>query len=391
MVNVAGLADSFAARFPGSRPVLIARAPGRVNLIGEHVDYNDGRVLPAAIERATYAVFGHGRLDRIEAYSAALDRRVEIDLRDNPPPNPPTWDAYIRGVARYVMEAGVPVAGANVYIESDLPFGGGLSSSAALEAAVAIGLLALADASLPVEQMARVCRQAEHEYARVPCGIMDQAACLSATAGHVMLLDCRDLSRRDIAWPAGDACILIVDSREEHRLVDSSYAQRVDECRRAVEQLRSVYPDARSLRDVPPTRLVAAAERMDPLLLRRATHVVTEILRVDDAAAALERGDLDRLGALMNQSHESLRDQYEVSSPQLDELARLLRDTPAVYGARMTGGGFGGCVVAVVQRAGLPHIENVIRRCYDAGRERPARLLVTRPAAGASVTRLDGR
>ncbi len=391
MVNVELLCAAYRQRFDGPPPTALVRAPGRVNLIGEHVDYNDGLVLPIAIERATHIAVGPSDRETLRLYSANVDQQIELALDDRSRPEKGRWDAYCRGVAAELEKAGVKLAPANLYIESDVPVGAGLSSSAALEVATALGLLFAAGAKMESREVARICRLAEHHYAGVPCGIMDQFICAMATPDAALLLDCRDQQIENIHWPSGEAVVLIIDSQCRHRLSDGTYAARVEECRRAVEQVRAASASVQSLRDVSPEQLLAQRGRMDDTAFRRAHHVIGEIQRTRDAAAALRAGDFKRFGRAMNASHDSLRDDYEVSSRKLDDLVEVVRGVPGVFGARMTGAGFGGCIVAVAERSVVSRVEAAVRQNYDPRYGVTAPVLITRPCAGARLTRLPNQ
>ena len=310
----------------------VTRAPGRVNLLGEHTDYNDGFVLPVAIDRFTTVEASERDDGLITAESIDLDEndcfRLESVDRTG------TWRDYVRGVVRLAR----PAAGAHLRISSTIPRGVGLSSSAALEIAVARALT-----ELPGPELALLCQEAENDFVGVQCGIMDQFTAANARAGHALLLDCRDLSFEHIPIPDGMA-ILVCDSHIERRLAGSAYNERRAACSRAAEELGWA-----TLRDATPNRLDAL-----PLELRkRARHVISENERTLEGAEALKTGDVERFGVLMNESHASLRDDYEVCPPALDELAAAIRRATGVHGARLTGGGFGGCVVAIGEAAAV--------------------------------------
>ena len=332
----------------------MTRAPGRVNLIGEHTDYNDGFVLPAAIDRYT-TVECEPRDDarvHVESLGESDDFALAAIERTG------TWRDYVRGVVQLVA----PATGATLRIESDVPRGAGLSSSAALEVAVGRAL----DAVLPGEQLALLAQRAENEFVGVPCGIMDQFTVALARAGHALLLDCRDLSYRHIPIPDGVA-ILVCDSRVERRLADSGYADRRAACEAAAAQL-----GVHALRDA---TLEQVESLDDGVLRRRARHVVTENARTLAAAAALERGDLDTVGALMLESHVSMRDDFEIVPRQLDELAAVVRDVRGCRGSRLTGGGFGGCTVALVD-------DDAVDAARSAAERWGATTYVCRPSDG---------
>ncbi len=389
MVNADRLSARFREIYPGQSPSVLARAPGRVNLIGEHVDYNDGLVLPLAIDQAVYVVANRSGRDVTRAYSETVGASIEFDPRSVQPTDCAGWGAYVQGVAAVLRDAGVTPGSVDLYIDGDLPLGAGLSSSAALEVAVAKALAALADVDMEPDRLARLCRRAEHEYAGVPCGIMDQLTCAAARAGTIMRIDCRDEAVEYLPWPDEKAVVLLVDSRCRHRLSQGLYAERVEQCRQALACFRQADPTLASLRDVLPRRLAEQSGRMPPDVAARARHVVMEIERTRIAADALRSGDLVTFGRAMNESHASLRDDYEVSSPQLDDLAAAVRSVPGVFGARLTGAGFGGCVVAVATRAAVGTVEPAIRADYDARYGVRAELMVTTPCDGAGVTRLD--
>lgn len=389
MVNESALPDAYRRQFPDSEPAVLVRAPGRVNLVGEHVDYNDGLVLPIAIGRSVRAVAGISGDDRINVHSATLGQSVDFHPHDIQPPNPPTWDAYAKGVVAGLVDSDVSLVGTNIYLESDLPVGGGLASSAAVEIAVALSLLAVSGANMGAGDLARLCQRAENDYARVPCGIMDQLTCAMGLTDHALLIDCRDNNVKYIPWRSAGVVVLIAPSGEDHNLPDGPYATRVDECRQALDALRRVNADARSLRDVSAADLRIAQVAMEVVLVRRARHVITEIHRAEAAAKALDAGDYEQLGSLMNDSHESLRRDYQVSSPRLDSLAEFLRQRDDVFGARMTGAGFGGCVVALARRAQVPDIETALAGWYN-DHDLPAMpAIVTSAAAGASATAIS--
>jgi galactokinase len=309
----------------------VVRAPGRVNLIGEHTDYNDGFVLPAAIDRHT-VIEADGREDRVVTVDA-LDLEQHDEFTLDTIERTRSWRDYVRGIARYVG----PEHGADLRVTSDVPRGAGLSSSAAL--LVAAGRAFAPD--MPAEELALAAQRAENEFVGVPCGIMDQFTVALARAGHALLLDCRDLSYRYVPIPDGVA-IVVCDSHVKRRLAESGYNERRAACEAAAAQL-----GLSSLRD-------ATLEQVQDL--PRARHVVSENERTLRGAAALEAGDCVTFGALMNASHASLRDDYEVVPPALDELAAATRAIDGCYGSRITGAGFGGCTVSLVADGAVAHV-----------------------------------
>jgi galactokinase len=391
VVNVEAMIQAYRRRFDESAATVAVRAPGRVNLIGEQVDYNGGLVMPLAIDRAVHAVAGPADGDRVSVYSRNLDALAEFDLHDIQRPAAGSWEAYPRGVAAELLKTGAALKGARLYLDSDLPVGAGLSSSAALEVAVALALLAIAGVTMPALEVSRACRRAEHNYAHVPCGIMDQLVCTLASAGNVLLIDCRDEHTEHIPWPSDDAALVVIDSQCRHKLSEGTYAERVRQCAAAVEHLRKSYPDIRSLRDATMPQLLEVSSSMDAVILRRARHVITEIERTAAAAEALRRGDFASLGSLMIESHLSLRDDYEVSSAELDDLTEVVRRVPGVFGARLTGAGFGGCIVALASQQAAGQIESAVRRRYDTRYEVTAEVMVTAPCQGATVAPLPAQ
>jgi galactokinase len=333
----------------GTAPAGVWRAPGRANLIGEHTDYNEGFVLPFALDRGTLAAAGPGRDGVLELCSRQENATVvRVPLDGLGPGAVSGWAAYPAGVAWALGQAGYPVAGARVAIDSDLPQGAGLSSSAALECAVALALTQLSGRDVRRPELAAIARRAENEFVGVPSGIMDQSAALLTRDGHALLLDCRsgesDCVPLDPA--ASGLALLIIDTRARHALTDSGYADRHAECEAAARAL-----GVRSLREIPGPDALAALT--DPVLRRRARHVVTENQRVLEAAALLRRGKVADVGRLLTESHASLRDDFEVSWPEADVTVEVALPAGAL-GARMMGGGFGGSVIALVPAALVP-------------------------------------
>jgi len=363
----------------------VARAPGRVNIIGEHTDYNDGFVLPMALEHSTWVGAAPRDDGRVRAVSLSVDEEHTWPIDDWSADNAPEWTSYVAGVATLLRERGVRLAGCDVLIHSDVPVGGGLSSSAALEVATAKALAALADAVIPPMELADLCRMAEHKFAGVPCGIMDQYVSVLAQADCAFLLDCRSRRWEHIPLKLGEHIVLVVNSGVRHNLAAGEYAIRQQQCRDAVAYLKRVNPDIRALRDVDAATIREYADGMDSKTAARALHVASENERTLAAAAALRAGDLAELGRQMADSHRSLRDDYEVSCEELDLLVEIVGGVRGVLGARMTGGGFGGCIVAIAHRDAVPRIEAALREKYDGAGRGPMRMLLTRPGPGATL------
>jgi galactokinase len=328
---------AFQRRFDGS-PRLF-QAPGRINIIGEHVDYAGGLVLPAAIDRhVVVAARANGSL-RLTAASAAMGAEAAVDLGALAPSG--GWIDYVAGVAQALSAAGIAVPGADLWIESDLPIGAGLSSSAALEVAVACALLALAGLEAEGVQIARWAQDAENDFVGAPCGIMDQYAAANGVAGAALLLDCASLHAERVPLPE-TARFLIVDSQTRHAHAEGAYRRRREECEVAARLL-----GVDQLAQIEAEDLPAALARLPEALARRCRHVASEIARVRAAVDALASGDLAQLGRLLDRSHVSLRDDMQVSTDAVDRLVALAQATPGVLGARMMGGGFGGSIIAL--------------------------------------------
>jgi galactokinase len=375
------LAEQFESRF--SRPCDgIARAPGRVNLIGEHADYNDGFVLPIAIQRETLAAFA-ARSDSLCTFvSAQADEEAMVDLGQPLAPGQPAWANYPKGVVAGLSAALGPVKGVDILFGSDVPLGGGLSSSASLEVATAKALLAATGAEMEDYQLARLCQRAEHEFAGAPCGIMDQSISIMGQTDHALLLDCRSGEVRQIPFDDPSLVLLVVNTRVQHGIADGAYAERRTQCQEAADKL--TLP---SLRDADMDMIRTAEEdgTLSGAHLKRARHVVGEIARTLDAVEALEKGGFHAFGELMYASHASLRDDYEVSCDELDAVVELARGCEGVHGARMTGGGFGGCAIVL---AGAAQAEGIARHIGTGFEERfghGPEMFITRAADGASI------
>lgn len=385
MINHNALRSSFRALY--GREPRIFRAPGRVNLIGEHTDYNDGWVLPMAIRFDTM-VAGAAREDRrVRVRSLNLGEDAEFDLDVPGPRQRGVWLDYVEGVARALESRGVRLRGADLAIESDVPLGAGLSSSAALEISVGLALLSLAGVEIDPVSLALAGQQAEHEYVGTRSGIMDQFIATLGRQDHALLIDCRTLEATQIPLDTSEFAVVICDTQVKHELASSEYNTRRAECERGVEILRQVMPDIHALRDVS----VAEFERFHPLLpepiRQRCRHVVTENERTLAAAEALRNGDLEAMGKLMALSHRSLREDYEVSSPELDLLVDIASTTRGVRGARMTGGGFGGSTVNLVGRDCLDEFHETIMREYTRAINLPPAIYVSEAAGGAEEVR----
>ncbi len=337
-------ATSAFREWAGSVPDVGAMAPGRVNLVGGHVDYNDGIVLPVAIDRVTVAVAEHREDDTIRARSGSVGETIQATVGEAVG----GWGAYVMGTVTMLAETTSESLGADILIDTDVPLGAGLSSSAALELSVAGALDALYDLNLGATRLADICWRAENELVGTSCGIMDQLASALGRAGHALRIDCRDRGLKYVQFdPVVD--LLVFDSNVSHELVNSEYNDRVAECREAVARLdKALDRSVMSLRDATPEEVESYWETLGDPYARRARHVTTEIERVSDAVEALETGDVGRLGTLMRASHRSLDADYEATCREVNILVNALDTHEGVYGSRMVGGGWGGSVVALV-------------------------------------------
>lgn len=377
-------------RIFGRAPAWAVLAPGRVNLIGEHTDYNAGLVLPCAIDRGVAAVAAPRDDGRLRVHSAALAASGEIDPAQ---PLPEGWLRYVAAVAAAFREAGLPVPGLDVALASDLPRESGLSSSAALEVALATLLDAAAGLGLDAATRAQLAWRAETGFAGVPCGRMDQMASALGRRDHALRIDCRDLTTRLVPLPGARVRLLVADSGVRRRLAAGGYARRREECERALAQARErglAAAGARTWRDVPAERLPALASRLDPVYARRARHVLGENARVEAFCAALAASDLARAGALLREGHASLRDDFEVSVPELDALCEIADAAPGCFGSRLTGAGFGGCTLHLVDPARAGAVAEALRAGFAARFGRAPALLVATPADGAAPRPVPG-
>ena len=377
---MSSLSDNFRQLF-GQSPRLF-RAPGRVNLIGEHTDYNDGFVMPAAIELFCRVAIA-GREDRrLAMRSENLQETAEVDLDQSHPQRRKRWSDYVQGVAMELERSGRRLRGANLLIHSEVPIGSGLSSSAAIEVASGLALLANSGVELERLELARLCQRAENEFVGARCGIMDQfTACFGQTE-HALLLDCRSLEYRSLNLPAGVE-LVICDSGVRHEVASGEYNTRRAQCEAGVQVLARHRPEVRALRDASLDDLERNRSELGEVVYRRCRHVVTENNRVLRAAEALDRGNLREFGRLMGESHRSMRDDFEISCAELDLLVDLAGKQKRIYGARMTGGGFGGCTINLVEAEEVEAFRGAISRGYQEATGRPAKIYVSEAAAGA--------
>ena len=377
-------AELFARCF-GHPPRWLVAAPGRVNLIGEHTDYNDGFVLPMAIERHIVIAADTSTSRGVTLHSVTTGETATFRVRPKVERGEPGWSNYVRGVIAGFPEHRRKPVGFDAVIESSLPYGGGLASSAALEVAAATLLEAMTGQTLDPIEKALLCQHAEHDFAGVPCGIMDQFTSILAQEDHALLLDCRSRTTTSVAMSDPTVTVLIINTNIRHKLAESEYAKRRSQCEAAARVLEMA-----ALRDATPGALEAARGRMDPVVFRRARHVVSENERTLRAAEAIRMSDWAKVGELMYASHTSLREDYEVSCPELDAVVEIAREMGAaggIIGCRMTGGGFGGCAVCLVRTEAVQRITRKLDEFYEKKTGRQPVIFSSRPAGGARVLR----
>jgi galactokinase len=375
----------FRERFrPASEPELY-RAPGRVNLIGEHTDYNLGFVFPIALDMACYAAIAPANHGKLRVYSRDLDEECGIDVAEIPHARRKhKWSDYVVGVAHELSKAGVELKAADLCVASDVPAGSGLSSSAALETATAVALLGAR--SMPKVEIALLGQRAESQFVGVPCGIMDQYASVFGREHAAIQIDCRSLQHEYVPLPH-DVSIVAVNSMVKHELGTSAYSQRVAECQEAVRFIQQTDPNVQSLRDVPLSFFEQIEDRIPDVPRRRARHVISDSQRVLDLAAAARARDLAGMGRLFIASHRSMQHDYEISCEEIDFLVDTAIQIPGVYGARMTGGGFGGCTVNLLAPEGVETFRQYLGAAYLDRYSKEAAFYDCQPAAGAG--RLD--
>ena len=362
----------------------IYQAPGRVNLIGEHTDYNDGFVMPAAIGLFTRVSVAPRRDRKLAIYSENYSEQVEFDLDHLPATRSGHWSDYVIGVVKMLVRSGEKLGGTNLLVDGNVPQGAGLSSSASIEVAVGYALLDVADQAtnrtildrtgpdrtkpdrtrLDRTKLALLCQQAENEFVGARCGIMDQFVASHGERGKALFLDCRSLQYRQLPLP-DDVALVICNTMVKHRIAKGEYNQRRAECEAGVRGLSKYLPNAQALRDVTPEDMEAFGHELPDIVRRRCRHVVSENARVLRAAAALELGDLQAFRDLMLESHRSLRNDFEVSCPELDLMVELAEQAEGVYGTRMTGGGFGGCTIALVQAGSVEAFKRTVQGGYE--------------------------
>ncbi len=379
------MTEQFRKLYETPAPLRIFRAPGRVNIIGEHTDYNLGFVLPMALDLATHVATAPSGDRNLRIYSEQQKEKRKWDVAEIAGLKPQHhWTDYPIGVAQELIRAGYPIEPANLLIRSTVPEGSGLSSSAALEVSSALAFLN--GRSIDPLELALLCQRAERNFVGMPCGIMDQYISVFGREHAAVEIDCRSLGRRYVPLPE-TAAFVAVNTMVKHELSGSAYKDRVKECAVAVDILKKPYPGVESLRDVSPEQFEKAAHLLPPVVAKRARHVVTEDARVNRFVEAGEAGDLKRMGKLMVESHRSLQHDYEVSCEELDFLVDAALAAEGVYGSRMTGGGFGGCTVTMLRPDAVPAFPEQITRAYEAKFHLTPRSYECKPSAGAGECR----
>lgn len=379
--QVVRVGDAFRQWF-GKAPQVIVRAPGRVNLIGEHTDYNDGFVLPMAIDRQVL-VAAAPRPDRVvRVYAMDFEAQVSFSLDDIHHDEHQRWSNYQRGVAWVLQKEGLDLVGLEAVVTSDVPIASGLSSSAAIEVSLATAWKLLSGFDLDPVQLALLCQRAENQFVGANCGIMDQFISALGQQDHALLIDCRSLDYRLVPLPS-DVAIVVADTMKRRGLVDSEYNARRRECEEGARLLGELLPGVRALRDITPQQFAQHAERLPPVIRRRCRHVVSENARVEGAVATLEAGDVASFGELMVASHRSLRDDYEVSCRELDVMVEAALGIEGVYGSRMTGAGFGGCTVSLVAQEAVEGFGQGVQATYEAQTGLRPQIYVCQPSQGA--------
>ncbi len=374
------------AELYGKPPAFVVRAPGRVNLIGEHTDYNDGFVFPAAIDR-DMVIAGTVRSDQqVRVYALNFNQSSTFSLKEvvHAEENREKWSNYPRAMAQIFQKEGLPVVGMNLVTMGNVPLGAGLSSSAALLVASGLAFATAAGIEIDPVKLALMAQRAEREFVGVNVGIMDQFISSLGRENHALLIDTRSLTYEAVPLPTSGVSIVIADTNKKRGLVDSEYNTRRAECERAVSLLSENLPGIIALRDVTLADFEALKHTLPEITRKRAKHVITEDARTLESVQALKAGDIERFGALMNASHDSLRDDYQVSCKELDAMTEIARSIPGVYGSRMTGAGFGGCTVSLVKDSAVEAFQAEVPALYKQAVGMNCAIYVTNASLGAS-------
>lgn len=374
----------FFTSYYGGEPTLV-KSPGRINLIGEHTDYNDGFVLPAAIDKAVYIAVRKNVDDQIRLFAQEYNDLVETSLCDLRPSEEKPWTNYILGVVDQLKKRGYSLSGFDLVIMGDIPLGAGLSSSAAVECATAFALNEIFSLGVPRLELVKLAQKAEHEFAGVMCGIMDQFASVFGKKDHVIKLDCRSLAYEYVPIKLEGFKLLLFDSQVKHSLASSAYNKRREECEASVELIRKKYPAVQRLRDATPEMVSECVKPVDDILFQRADYIVNEVIRVPLACDDLMNNNIHAFGQKMFATHQGLSKQYEVSCPELDFLVDQVKSHPSVLGARMMGGGFGGCTINIIEESAVPEVINSLTHVYNDAFKINLKAYQVSPEDGTSI------
>ncbi len=385
-MELSELKNIFEKQF-NSGPRIFAEAPGRVNLLGEHTDYNDGFVFPAAIDRSMKVLASPRNDDTVRVYSADFSQGSEFSLSNLKKSSSASWSNYLRGVADQLVKKGFTIMGGDFVISGDVPVGAGLSSSAAYEVAAAAAFREMFGLSMDNIELALLAQAAERQFVGVQCGIMDQFVSANAIKSSALFLDCRDLSYKNIPL-VEDISIVVCDSDVQRELNNSAYNDRRYECEEAAKRLQAKFPEARALRDFTSSDLEENQGLLNEILYKRASHVISENERVLQGIEQLKKGNIAAFGELLYESHASLRDSFEVSCPELDLLVELASAHQGTLGSRMTGAGFGGCTVSLVETAQVEDFRETIKSEYDKRTGKDSRIYACMPSDGVSARNL---
>ncbi len=376
---------AFPRAFGDARKITIARAPGRVNIIGEHTDYNDGYVLPIAIDKSVLVAFRPNASHTVNIHSVNFEESASFDLCAESLEGDTHWLRYPFGVAKVLQAEGHEVAGIDAVVQGDVPLGGGLSSSAALEVAFALAWCSASKLDIDRLTLAKLCRKAENLYAGVNCGIMDQYVGLFAEKDHAVFLDCRNLTHETAPFRTDTVKLIVSDTGVRHSLAGSEYNKRRAQCERGAAFFANELSNVKNLRDLTPEDISAFADRLEPTILQRCRHVVTENARTLAAMNALRRKNVYQLGVLMTASHESLKNDYEVTCKELDLMVDIAGELDGLFGARMTGGGFGGCVISLVAAENVDAFSETLAKRYESATGIKPHIYVVAAEAGAEL------
>lgn len=376
------LVQSFQKKF-NDKPILV-RSPGRVNIIGEHTDYNNGFVLPAAIDKAIYVAISPRNDEIIKLYSGEFDESFETAVNELKPADK-SWPNYISGVADQLKKRGYAIKGFNLAVDGDVPIGSGLSSSGAVECATAFALNEIFQLNISKKDLAFIGQKAEHEFAKVNCGIMDQFASIFGKKDHVIKLDCQTLEYEYVPLKLEGYKILLLNTNVKHSLGSSEYNTRRAQCEQGVAWVKPHHPEVNSLRDVTLQMLHQHVEPKDALICQRCKYVVEEIERLLSGCEDLKKGDLKSLGRKMFQTHDGLSREYEVSCEELDFLVNAVRNNPDVVGARMMGGGFGGCTINIVKEEAIDSLVKTVGKSYQKNMGKELSAYIARIEEGTSL------